>query len=105
MKDDEIIDAKVLSGYEKFSANLALRIAFCKLNEYTRSNFLIIDEGFTSSSQNNLPKMENLFDTIRKYFKWCITVSHLEQIKSNYDYCYSIKKIKCGKTQDSFISV
>ena len=105
VKDDEIIDARVLSGYEKFSANLALRIAFCKLNKYTRSNFLIIDEGFTSSSQNNLPKMESLFDAIRKYFKWCITVSHLDQIKSNYDYSHTIKKIKCGKTYDSYINI
>lgn len=105
VKDDEIIDARVLSGYEKFSANLALRIAFCKLNEYTQSNFLIIDEGFTSSSQNNLPKMESLFDVIRKYFKWCITVSHLDQIKSNYDFTHTIKKIKCGKTYDSYINI
>ena len=105
VKDDEIIDARVLSGYEKFSANLAMRIAFCKLNEYTRSNFLIIDEGFTSSSQNNLPKMETLFDAIRKYFKWCITVSHLDQIKSNYDFTHTIKKIKCGKTYDSYINI
>jgi hypothetical protein len=66
---------------------------------------LIIDEGFTSSSQNNLPKMESLFDVIRKYFKWCITVSHLDQIKSNYDYSHSIKKIKCGKTYDSYINI
>lgn len=105
VKDDEIIDARVLSGYEKFSANLAMRIAFCKLNEYTRSNFLIIDEGFTSSSQNNLPKIETLFDAIRKYFKWCITVSHLDQIKSNYDFTHTIKKIKCGKTHDSYINI
>ena len=105
VKDDEIIDARVLSGYEKFSSNLAMRIAFCKLNEYTRSNFLIIDEGFTSSSQNNLPKMETLFDVIRKYFKWCITVSHLDQIKSNYDFTHTIKKIKCGKTYDSYINI
>lgn len=105
VKENEIIDARVLSGYEKFSANIAMRIAFCKLNEYTRINFLIIDEGFTTSSQNNLPRMETLFDTIRKYFKWCITVSHLDQIKSNYDYTHTIKKIECGKTFDSYINI
>lgn len=104
-KDEELIDAKGLSGYEIFITNLALRIAFCKLNKFVRSNFLIIDEGFTASSQNNLPKMESLFDTIRKYFKWSIIVSHLDQIKSNYDYTHSIKKIKCGKTSDSVIFI
>ena len=70
-----------------------------------RINFLIIDEGFTVSSQNNLPKMESLFDIIRKYFKWSIIVSHLDQIKSNYDYIHSIKKIKSDKTSDSYINI
>lgn len=104
-KDDELLDAKNLSGYEIFVTNLALRIAFCKLNKYVRSNFLMIDEGFTVSSQNNLPKMETLFDLIRQYFKWSLIVSHLDQIKSNYDFTHTIKKIKCGKTHDSYINI
>ncbi len=104
-KDDELLDAKNLSGYEIFVTNLALRIAFCKLNKCVRSNFLMIDEGFTVSSQNNLPKMETLFDLIRQYFKWSMIVSHLDQIKSNYDFTHTIKKIKCGKTHDSYINI
>lgn len=104
-KDDELLDAKNLSGYEIFVTNLALRIAFCKLNKCVRSNFLMIDEGFTVSSQNNLPKMETLFDLIRQYFKWSIIVSHLDQIKSNYDFTHTIKKIKWGKTHDSYINI
>lgn len=104
-KDDELLDAKNLSGYEIFVTNLALRIAFCKLNKCVRSNFLMIDEGFTVSSQNNLPKMETLFDLIRQYFKWSIIVSHLDQIKTNYDFTHTIKKIKCGKTHDSYINI
>ena len=104
-KDDELLDAKNLSGYEIFVTNLALRIAFCKLNKCVRSNFLMIDEGFTVSSQNNLPKMETLFDLIRQYFKWSLIVSHLDQIKSNYDFTHTIKKIKCGKTHDSHINI
>jgi DNA repair exonuclease SbcCD ATPase subunit len=104
-KDDELLDAKNLSGYEIFVTNLALRIAFCKLNKCVRSNFLMIDEGFTVSSQNNLPKMETLFDLVRQYFKWSIIVSHLDQIKSNYDFTHTIKKIKCGKTHDSYINI
>lgn len=104
-KDDELLDAKNLSGYEIFVTNLALRIAFCKLNKCVRSNFIMIDEGFTVSSQNNLPKMETLFDLIRQYFKWSIIVSHLDQIKSNYDFIHTIKKIKCGKTHDSYINI
>ena len=105
IKDDEIIDARGLSGYEMFASNLAIRIAFCKLNKYTRSNFLIIDEGFTASSQNNLSKMDSLFDIIRKYFKWSLVVSHLDQIKTNYDVMYSIQRVQCGKTFDSHIFI
>ena len=89
----ELIDAKFLSGYEMFVSNIALRIAFGKLNRYIRTNFMIIDEGFASCSSTNILKINNAFDIIRKYYKWCIVVSHLDQIKNNFDYSYNIKKI------------
>ena len=88
----EEIDARGLSGYEMFVSNLALRIAFGKMNSETSGNYIIIDEGFTSSSSENLAKFENLFNIIRKQYKWCIVVSHLEQIKDNYDNSYFIKR-------------
>ena len=101
----ELIDAKFLSGYEMFVSNIALRIAFGKLNRYIRTNFMIIDEGFNSCSSNNILKIGNSFDIIRKYYKWCIVVSHLDQIKNNFDYAYKITKLNNDPTNDSQILI
>ena len=101
--NEELIDAKFLSGYEMFVTNIALRIAFGKLNRYIKTNFMIIDEGFASCSNTNIVKINNVFDIIRKYYKWCIVVSHLDQIKNNFDNSYNITKV--DKTNDSLIII
>ena len=62
---------------------------------------MIIDEGFASCS--NIVKIENVFDIIRKYYKWCIVVSHLDQIKNNFDNSYNITKV--DKTNDSLVII
>ena len=84
-----------------FISNIALRIAFGKLNRYIRTNFMIIDKGFASCSKNNILKIDNAFDIIRKYYKWCIVVSHLDQIKNNFNHSYNITRN--NKTNDSNI--
>jgi DNA repair exonuclease SbcCD ATPase subunit len=101
--NEELIDAKFLSGYEMFVSNIALRIAFGKLNRYIKTNFMIIDEGFASCSNKNIIKIENVFEIIRKYYKWCIVVSHLDQIKNNFDNSYNITKV--DKTNDSLVII
>lgn len=99
--NNELINAEFLSGYEMFVSNIALRIAFGKLNRYIRTNFMIIDEGFASCSNTNILKIDNAFNIIRKYYKWCIVVSHLDQIKNNFNHSYTITKN--NKTNDSNI--
>lgn len=101
--NNELINAEFLSGYEMFVSNIALRIAFGKLNRYIRTNFMIIDEGFASCSNTNILKIDNAFNIIRKYYKWCIVVSHLEQIKNNFNYSYYITKN--NNTNDSNIII
>ena len=90
---NEYIDARFLSGYEKFASNVALRIAFGKLNKYIKNDYLIIDEGFSSCDHKNINKIHTIFEVIRKYYKWCIIISHIDQIKNNFDKTYFIKKI------------
>ncbi len=92
--DNDQIDARNLSGYEMFISNLAIRVAFSKLNKFVQTDFLIIDEGFGNCSQTNILKFENVFKNIRKYYKWCIIISHIDQIKTNFDKIYNVNKIK-----------
>jgi DNA repair exonuclease SbcCD ATPase subunit len=90
---NEYIDARFLSGYEKFASNIALRIAFGKLNKYIKNDFIIIDEGFSSCDHKNINKINIIFDVIKKYYKWCITISHIDKIKNNFDKTFYINKI------------
>ena len=101
---NEYIDARFLSGYEKFASNVALRIAFGKLNKYIKNDYLIIDEGFSSCDHKNINKIHTIFEVIRKYYKWCIIISHIEQIKNNFDKTYFIKK-ENNIYNDSLISI
>lgn len=89
---NEYIDARFLSGYEKFASNIALRIAFGKLNKYIKNDYIIIDEGFSSCDHKNISKINSIFDIIKKYYKWCIIISHIDKIKNNFDKTYYIKK-------------
>ena len=59
----------------------------------TKNDYLIIDEGFSSCDHKNINKIHIIFDVIRKYYKWCIVISHIDQIKNNFDKTYFIKKI------------
>jgi len=101
---NENIDARFLSGYEKFASNIALRIAFNKLNKYVKNDFLIIDEGFSSCDEKNIEKINIVFDIIRKNYKWCLVISHIEQIKNNFDNIYTINKIN-NVSNDSHIII
>ena len=84
-----------------FSTNIAMRIAFSKLNKFVKTNFIIIDEGFSACSSNNIYKISSVFEIIKVYYKWCIAVSHIDIIKTNFDYTYNIKKIN----NDSIIKI
>lgn len=101
---NEYIDARFLSGYEKFASNVALRIAFGKLNKYVKNDYLIIDEGFSTCDHKNINKIHAIFDVIRKYYNWCIVISHIDQIKNNFDDTYYIRKID-NETYDSNIKI
>lgn len=102
IEDDEVIIYKIennkeievggMSTSEHFITNLAFRLAFGRLNRNININFFIIDEGFDSVCEENLPKFRNMFNLIRKQYDWCIVISHLDKIKEHYDSTYFIEK-------------
>lgn len=96
IKNNDKIEVGGMSVSEKFISNLAFRLAFGRLDRNMCVNFLIIDEGFDNCSDENLPKFKNMFELIKKQYKWCIVISHLEKIKNFYDDTYSIEKNENG---------
>lgn len=84
------VNLSLMSGYEKFVVNVAFRMALSDLNNNIRANFFIIDEGFSYCDKNHLTKLKSLFEYLRKRFKWSLVISHLDEIKENFDQTLNI---------------
>jgi DNA repair exonuclease SbcCD ATPase subunit len=79
------VNSNRLSGYEKFITNVVLKIVFNQLNCRLKTDFIIIDEGFSSCDNENVNKLKPLYEYLRRNFKWCLVISHIESIKDNFD--------------------
>lgn len=84
------VNLSLMSGYEKFVVNVAFRMALSELNNNIKANFFIIDEGFSYCDKNHLTKLKSLFEYLRKRFKWSLIISHLDEIKENFDQTLNI---------------
>ena len=71
-----------MCGYERIVFNVGFRLALNNMNVMTKNNFIIIDEGFSSSDQNNLQKIPYLLDVIKKEYEIGIIISHIDEIKN-----------------------
>lgn len=83
--DGKYTNALKMSGYESLMSNIAFRLAINNINKLFRTDFFIIDEAFTFCDDESISKMQNLFDYMRKMYKYVIVISHNEQIKSYTD--------------------
>jgi DNA repair exonuclease SbcCD ATPase subunit len=82
-----------LKGSEKFIVNIVFKIVFSKMNTRLKTNFFIIDEGFSCCDDEHLEKIKYLFQYLKENYKWCLVVSHLEEIKKYFDTTITIKKV------------
>ena len=84
------------SGYETFIANIALRFAFRNVSSSYRTNFFIIDEGWSCFDTDNATQIHGVLDALKKQYKHVIIISHLEQIKELIEYPLYITKTPSG---------
>lgn len=89
---DSEVDAKLLSGFEHDILNILFKIVLNKKNVNVRSDFLIFDEILSSADEKHISKLEPLFDYIRKNYKWCLLITHLEALKNYFDMTLGIKR-------------
>jgi DNA repair exonuclease SbcCD ATPase subunit len=73
------------SGYEKFVASLALRIAFRNFSLIGQPDFMILDEGFSSADSTNVASFGPLFRYLREHFRFVLMVSHINELKQEVD--------------------
>lgn len=90
------------SGFERFMASLAIRLALLDLSNLPKINFIAIDEGWSSFDTDNINNVSIILDYLTTKFDFVLTISHLVQIKQHCDMQISLikddtgySKIKC----------
>lgn len=76
---------ELTSGYERFVASVAIRVALIQVSNLPRSTFLATDEGYGTLDPDNLASMHNMFTMLKNYFDFVLVISHLEALKDAVD--------------------
>lgn len=87
------------SGMEKMMASLAIRVALINVSTLPKTNILMIDEGFGALDETNLESCGKLLQSLKKYFRNIIVISHIDTIKDIVDNSIDISR----KGVDSYV--
>ena len=80
------------SGMEKMMASLAIRVALINCSTLPKTNMLMIDEGFGALDETNLEACGKLLQSLKKWFKNILIISHIDAIKDIVDNTIDIRK-------------
>ena len=78
-------NASNCSGFEQFIINLGFKIVINKISNTHSPDFIAIDEGWGCFDNNNIEKVEKIFDIMREHYKFVIIISHIEKLKEKVD--------------------
>ena len=73
------------SGMEKMMASLAIRVALINTTSLPKSDLLIIDEGFGALDDMNVESCTRLLNSLKKWFKSILVISHVDAVKDAVD--------------------
>ena len=91
---------ELASGMEKMMSSLAIRVALINVSSLTKTNTLIIDEGFGTLDDNNIEACGRLLESLKKWFRNIVIISHVDAIKDVVD--NSLEITKNGKNSKVF---
>jgi DNA repair exonuclease SbcCD ATPase subunit/UDP-2,3-diacylglucosamine pyrophosphatase LpxH len=83
---------ELTSGYERFVASVAIRVALTNISNLPKTTFLAIDEGFGTLDPDNLASMFTLFSVLKNNFDFVLVISHLDALKDAVDKTIEIKR-------------
>lgn len=87
------------SGMEKMMSALAIRVALINVSALPKSDMLIIDEGFGSLDSGNIEACSRFLESLKKWFKTILVISHVDAIKDSVDNILEITR----KSQDAHV--
>ena len=73
------------SGMEKMVSSLALRVALTNISSLSKSDMLIIDEGFGSLDSANVEAVTGLLQKLRNWYRLIVLISHVDLVKDSVD--------------------
>jgi exonuclease SbcC len=73
------------SGMEKMVSSLALRVALTNISSLSKSDMLIIDEGFGSLDSANVESVTQLLQKLRSWYRLIVLISHVDVVKDCVD--------------------
>tara|TARA_R110001592_G_scaffold188358_6_gene433585 strand:+ start:8479 stop:11616 length:3138 start_codon:yes stop_codon:yes gene_type:complete len=73
------------SGMEKMVSSLALRVALTNISSLSKSDMLIIDEGFGSLDAGNIEAVTGLLQKLRSWYRLILLISHVDLVKDCVD--------------------
>lgn len=73
------------SGMEKMMASLAIRVALINTTSLPKSDLLVIDEGFGALDDMNVESCTRLLNSLKKWFKSILVISHVDAVKDAVD--------------------
>lgn len=79
------------SGYERFIINTGLKLGLDKYKFLSSIKMFLIDEVIDCVSEENIEKVYDLFDVLKKHYKKIIVISHNEELKKKVEHKINIK--------------
>lgn len=83
---------ELTSGFERFVASIAIRVALTNVSNLPKTTFLALDEGFGTLDPDNLAVMYTLFSFLKSNFDFVLVISHLDALKDAVDKQIELKK-------------
>jgi DNA repair exonuclease SbcCD ATPase subunit len=93
---------EMASGMERFISDLAIRSALIDVSNLPKPNFLVIDEGLSVLSPENLMSLHTLFSTLKNQFDFIVIISHLDAVRDMVDHLMEIKIGEDGFSQINY---
>jgi DNA repair exonuclease SbcCD ATPase subunit len=83
---------ELASGMEKTIGSIAIRVALINISSLPKSDVFIIDEGFGALDDSNVEACNRLLQSLVKYFKTVIVITHVDAVKDIMDNVLEITK-------------
>lgn len=66
-------------------SSIAIRVALTNISNLPKSDLFIIDEGFGALDEGNVESCGRLLQSLKKFFRTILIISHVDAIKDIVD--------------------